>query len=253
MPFRFLVLFGKPGELLGNRREALDVCRQMAVLPLVVASLGLAGFYLLDREHFVSPDESLLATERIEFEPETLRPGDLMFRRGRSITSRAVLIADPESPFSHVGLIVEKDERLWVVHAMPGNGDGSGRVRRESVESFLAPENAVSAAVLRASVEDPELARKAAEIAIHLVEDRVLFDENFDLADSARLYCTELVWIAYRRVGLDLVPSGFDRLSFPLEGTKDYILPSTLYSSSYLEPVAFVKSISAIERGGSLP
>ena len=47
--------------------------------------------------------------------------GDLVFWSGRSIWSRLIRLRS-ESHFSHVGMIVERDDRTWVVESLEGKG-----------------------------------------------------------------------------------------------------------------------------------
>ena len=45
---------------------------------------------------------------------------------------------------------------------------------------------------------------RAATHAEHLYESHVLFDHDYDLADTTKMYCTELIDFVYRKEGIDL-------------------------------------------------
>ena len=55
-----------------------------------------------------------------------LRPGDLLFRRGTSMASRGVVLADGNGRYSHVGIVVDSAGTMMVVHAVPDEPDYEG-------------------------------------------------------------------------------------------------------------------------------
>ena len=85
----------------------------------------------------------------LELTATRLEAGDLLFRRGRSLHSHAVLLTDPASRFSHVGLVVKGLEGLFVAHSVPAEGEQDGGVRLDPLEHFLSPETAVDWAAMR--------------------------------------------------------------------------------------------------------
>jgi hypothetical protein len=95
------------------------------------------------------------------------------------------------------------------------------------------------AAAERAEVRRPD-ARKAAEAAsreaLGFYERRIPFDRRFDISDEKSVYCTELVWLAYKRAGLDLSEGTADFLAeVPLYGK--VLLPSRLGESVHLKKI----------------
>lgn len=165
---------------------------------------------------------------------ERLRDGDIVFRRGRSVLSSVVLSTDAATAFSHVGMVFRNGERLEVIHAVPGEGDGSGGgVVAETYEEFFAPAVAERFAIYRPRVAG--IGTAAAEAAVRLL--RRPFDDRFDLATESHLYCTELVWLAYLRGGLDLVDGELDRLDIPIH-RGPVLLLSRLQESRHLVRIA---------------
>jgi hypothetical protein len=79
-------------------------------------------------------------------------------------------------------------------------------------------------------------AEPASREAVGYFERKTLFDRQFDISDGERVYCTELVWLAYKRAGLDLGEGTEDFLSdVPIYGK--VLLPSRLSGSSHLEKI----------------
>lgn len=74
---------------------------------------------------------------------EEFRDGDLAFRRGMGLTSRAVLVADRRGAYSHVGILKQLDGTWCVIHAVPGESDtrsGEERVKVDALDVFFCPQ-----------------------------------------------------------------------------------------------------------------
>ncbi len=218
-----------------------------------------------------------------------LREGDIVFRRGRGLTSRAVLAADAEGIYSHVGIVVrvggenEADvengvgEEYAVVHIVPGEADENGVedvIKIESPEKFFAENRASRGAVMRlrgesgcdsavseaaarrvakgeargatrgvarGAEEQATAARRAEEVAMaaaqrasELATAAIRFDHDYDLADTTKMYCTELIRNVYLSAGTDLTEGRRTRINMP-GFSGDHILPTNLTDSPLLE------------------
>jgi hypothetical protein len=163
-----------------------------------------------------------------------LRPGDLVFRRGESVLSAAVLVLDPGALYSHVGIVARTAGELSVVHSVVDEApDRAGSVRTDRIGAFLAPDRAVAVAVYRLREDSSDSTAKA-ELASRIAADyasrHVPFDRDFDLDTPDAVYCTELIWRAYRGAGVELVSGELPTISFCLKRRKA-ILTSTLQNS----------------------
>ena len=198
---------------------------------IVVVTLGVVGAAVILRGSEQPADDA----PAFAVDASGLKAGDLVFRRGRSLTSRMVLAADQRSAYSHVGIVVLTDDGPRVVHAIPGEDfDEPMPLQVEPVASFTEAASAVS--IRRLKEAGADYAEHAAGIALSYVHDSVLFDADFNLQSRDAMYCTELVWHAYRDAGLDLVDGVFVELVIPF-GEGPYILPSSLLGSPYLTEV----------------
>lgn len=167
-----------------------------------------------------------------------IKPGDVMLRRGCGLTSRAVLMADKGGIYSHVGIAVDSAGTMMVVHAVPGEPEYKGdpdRVKMERAERFYCPVNADAGCVMRCI--DSKVAAAAAKEALRLYRKGLLFDHDYDDADSTRMYCCELVEAAYRAAGCVLVTG--ERHYFHVPGMQfdNLILPSDFVGSARLRKV----------------
>lgn len=137
-------------------------------------------------------------------ESVSLKEGDLVFRMGKSIESFAVSMADHNSRYSHIGLIVMEGGTTYVIHVEPGeNGLGSEPVRKERLSSFLEAGKASHFAVYRSW-----LGRRDLEKVIAMARDfyirKCRFDNSYDMQTDQSLYCTELVLKSYRQGGVQI-------------------------------------------------
>lgn len=168
----------------------------------------------------------------------SLRQGDVVMRRGLGFASRAVTFADRGGAYSHVGIVV-KGARGWMVaHAVPGEPDFPGdedRVKLEPLEMYFRSDRACEGCVLRH--EDSLLAMRAARAAETICGRGVLFDHDYDDADTTRLYCCELVEVAFRRAGGKLVGRGTHDVSLPGFWLRGVVLPSDYLSLPSLRRV----------------
>lgn len=81
--------------------------------------------------------------------------------------------------------------------------------------------------------EDSASAYRAAVRAERLYHAHVLFDHDYNLADTTRLYCTELVDFVYKKQGIDLPEGRISHVNIP--GFKgDYLLPNDIAQSKRL-------------------
>lgn len=176
--------------------------------------------------------------EKRELHFPELCEGDVVFRKGGSVVSRMVLCADRDGKYSHIGVIVVKDGKCMVVHSVPGEPDFDGdtdRVKLETIDSFFSEERASLGAIMRPRIGGDTLSAVAGK-AMELAERKVLFDHNYNLSDTSKLYCTELIDFVFRFAGVDLTEGRTTHINIPgMVG--DYLLPSDIYKSSKLETV----------------
>lgn len=160
-----------------------------------------------------------------------LRNGDLIFREGPSFNSKVVRTLS-DNQFSHVGMVYKHKGKWMVVHAVPDESETheTDYVKCESIESFLDPSKAKSSKFMRIKCSDC-IALNAVKYAINKAKNKTLFDNDYDLGDTTRLYCTELVWQAYKHEGINLCPK-FKKVTI-LGKTRYVIFPVDLLKSNF--------------------
>ena len=184
---------------------------------------------------------SCAETEQRSILPEgcELRAGDVVFRRGSGLTSRAVLAADRNGAYSHIGIVVDSCGVMMVVHAVPGEPDYEGdpdRVKMDTPQRFFSSMNARIGEVKRLR-GDSATALRAARFAVDVYKRGTLFDHDYDDTDTTKMYCCELIDFVYRKAGRPL--AGQKRHYFHLPGLNPIrcILPSDICNNGKLDTV----------------
>lgn len=173
----------------------------------------------------------------LAIDENSLENGDLIFRRGVGLVSDFVVSVDTSSMFSHVGIISKTGTHFSVIHILPDEEHGSDDfVRMEPLESFLSADNASGYTICRLTGSRRKISTRAVDNALALWMGRVRYDYDLDSLNPRRLYCSELVWLAYKKAGIDLTDGVLDRVNIPFYQGR-YIMISRLLNSRWLETI----------------
>lgn len=180
--------------------------------------------------------------------PDSLfREGDLVFRRGRGVSSEMVLLCEDEPIYSHVGLLIRTDDATetepdfdgWiVVHAAPDERGEPGRYDRvmaEPLSDFWRHDRCRAGGVYRFPLDGQATARLTAEARRLAAEGRP-FDHRFDERDTTAFYCTELIHFLFAKTGFDATQGRRTR-DRQVPFAPPLILPGHLLAHPDLRPV----------------
>ncbi|MDR2834845.1 MAG: hypothetical protein LBV69_01400 [Bacteroidales bacterium] len=176
---------------------------------------------------------SLRTDEIIErnFDDICLQDGDLVFRKGKSVTSRLVLAAKKDNNFSHVGIVAKIDNSFKIIHCVPDdfeNSDGEEIIKCENLEKFFSFDNAVTGAVFRLENFDT-ISLLASKKAVEFFNQKIKFDHDLDLKDSSKMYCTELIFCCFNSIGVDITKG--QRTVFPTV-KKEFLFPNDILKNN---------------------
>ncbi|MFI3267104.1 MAG: YiiX/YebB-like N1pC/P60 family cysteine hydrolase [Rikenellaceae bacterium] len=168
--------------------------------------------------------------------PVELCNGDIVFRRGIGVASQAVLFANSQGTFSHVGVAVNIDDKWNVLHEVPYEGENQDddKIHCEPIEDFFNTDKASCGAVYRLKGIDTLKQQIIKEYLKYKLACDVPFDHEYDLDDSTKLYCTELVWRSYLEAGVDITKGSRTEI-FLLIFNGMQILPCDIESNEDLE------------------
>ena len=170
----------------------------------------------------------------------SLMPGDVVFRQGLGFESEVVMLAQGgEGMYSHCGMVVDSAGVMMIVHAVPGEPDFEGDVNRVKLEHparFFMRSRAGRGEVMRYA--DSTVARLAAMQALNYYKRGMRFNDDYDDADTTRLYCTQLVVRAYTAAGARLRVGSPRHFAVPGVFDVTCILPVQLYRCGYFKSVS---------------
>lgn len=167
---------------------------------------------------------------------EILADGDLVFRRGTGLLSHVVTSASKDGVYSHIGILKKIADEWFVIHAVPDEPDFEGdsdRVKIDSLSRFFMSDRAVRGMIARIT-EDTLAASKAACTACEMARQGILFDHDYNLADTSRMYCSELVEFAYRKAGICLSEGRRTQIHVPAMGGT-YLMPDDIARNKKLK------------------
>ena len=171
-------------------------------IALGTAALIVAAVFFLALSPHAGQDLSAHQAQRlaVELAPQ-LREGDLVFRRGRGFWSET--FSDRAgSNLSHVGVLIYEPRGWMVVHAEADDLSLIGGVQSTPLAEFLT--GTVLSYIRRIQMSEQSHNKFVSDIRHHLSR-QTPFDTSLSLDDDAqRVYCSELIWSAAQRAGIDL-------------------------------------------------
>jgi uncharacterized protein YycO len=180
--------------------------------------------------------------EEILKDADHLHPGDVVFRLGDSSESNAIMVADSEADYSHVGIAVCCHGKMKIIHACPSDHfeiNVNNYIRLDSPDAFFDNKVCLQGAVYRCPNSD--IAVKAADVAKELYEKKIPFDFNFDINDTTAMYCTELIDFAFKKAGVSLTDNKLHDVDIPGTFVPNCLLISDLQKSDKLEIISSFK------------
>lgn len=170
---------------------------------------------------------------RVLCDTTSLRTGDLVFRNGLGNESLLVTTSSG-GEYSHVGIAIATPNGWHVIHAVPGEAPAHepDYLKCEPIAQFFDPHRAMAGAMARVDC-DSTTATAAALHALHKATSKIEFDHSYNMDDSTRLYCTELVVLAYGKQSIDLCQGRY--APTPGIGTSGRIIyPEHLWVSTHI-------------------
>lgn len=170
------------------------------------------------------------------YKGQELKAGDIVLRCGSGMTSRAVQMADGGGCYSHVGIVVDTAGTLMIVHAVPHEHEDpkdEETVKMDTPEIFFSSMRTSNGRIM--SYSDSTMARAAAQVAMGIYRKAIIFDHDYDINDTTRMYCSELVEYAYKKgTGISITENARHNVNLPVFTFKNVILPSDFTNSRHL-------------------
>ncbi len=179
---------------------------------------------LNSRSHF---DRSDYSDKKID-NKYNLRPddGDIVFRVGKSFWTPLFVKVNQRNGFSHLGVVIYENEILYVIHIESDDLNLEGGIKKTPLNIFISES---SDYLVKKNIMPLQIKRKFIYELKKMSYLNIKFDSQFEIDDGgSKLYCTEFIWLAAKRAGLE----NFGSLEF-LFG-KPFILVDSIFESIFL-------------------
>lgn len=135
-------------------------------------------------------EEKWISVKAIE---DSVRDGDLILRCGNDFTSATLRdFSQLEKLYSHSGLALEVEGKIFVYSTMGGDINPDEKMRRDAIDSFLNPANNVAMGIYRYNISEAEI-HELKRIITEYYQQGLKFDINFDLETDDKMYCAEVI------------------------------------------------------------
>lgn len=198
-----------------------------------------------------------VTTKNPKFKKTTIEPGDIILVRGDSFISATIARSgDYVTNYSHVAMVIQDPSgKISVAEALLEKN-----LIMYSLDQYLSLEKLSRAVILRP--KSPEAGKAAALVAYKIVDDdlkapiRKVFDMMMNPTSEDKIYCFELVKLAYQSVKIEMptFPMTFKKVSAGnsfYKGMGSNIVVGAAPDDAYFQPefdvVAVQRDISKIK------
>jgi Permuted papain-like amidase enzyme, YaeF/YiiX, C92 family len=173
----------------------------MSCLIFLCCSCGNTSQY---KDFVVTKSDSLKEVSRIErafIKIDSAKPliktGDLVVRTGNDFTSESLRsLNQRDKTYSHCGIASIENDTVFVYHALGGQWNPDQKIRRDVFEDFAEPYSNRGIGIYRYSITADDIKNLVSTVQ-QLYDLGVMFDMQFDLQTSNRMYCAEFVYKSY--------------------------------------------------------
>lgn len=157
-----------------------------------------------------------------------IETGDLVFSVGESIKSDIVRWCgnNPDCEYSHVGIIVKSSDGFKIVHM----SSDLGYIASQALDDFIKTADSSQLGFYRFRKQINK--RHIEDVVDSLLQLNKQFDDDFDIVDDEKYYCTEFIYKILRDIKSDI----YNDIKY------DYhILPDDMANSALVYKITEIK------------
>lgn len=134
---------------------------------------------------------------------------DIILSKGQSMQSKLIsLLNFSTNEYSHIGIIVEENGELFVLHSTP-DGSKTNGIRYDDLQTFLDLSDVSDCKILRHQCITDNYRSELSNEVENYKSTHIPFDFDFDNFNNDKIYCSELVYLIFSKTGL-MTKSIFD-------------------------------------------
>lgn len=192
--------------------------------------IGLSAIILMNLTACHQENRSLNKTP---LDTSQFQEGDFVLRRGYGLVSTYIAKNyGGKNQLSHVGIVVQRNSQLNVIHSISKQLSTKEGVIEESLATFISEAKNGKIFIYSPLPGTPKQRQRIAATAKRLAKANIGFDMEFNLQDTTKLFCTELaLYCLQKAVPCDSFASL--ELRNPSKGL-DVFEDSTLFSLKFI-------------------
>lgn len=189
-----------------------------------------AWLFLRAYEHKSIKEQHLYKYALSEHEIKRIHEGDIILRHGYGLVSDLIVEQLKEQyDISHCAVVCKTDTGFSVVHSVSSSISNVDGVQAQDLKSFIEESHFNSVIVVRYKPKINKNNSFISSRALNYLDQKIPFDESFNINDSTEFYCTELLWKIFLNEFGDDVFQGKDNIY------KDHLKFDTFLDSTRFE------------------
>jgi len=176
------------------------------VIVVIISVIAMIILFLFAYDHKSKQEQLFSGYSLTPAEDSLIHDGDIILRYGYGIISD-IIVEQLDEPFalSHCGIICKNDSSI-VIHSVSSSISPFDGVQYQSLKSFVKDSKKNSIIIVRFKLPDERKSLSAiSKRAYYYLNKKVPFDHKFDISDSSKIYCSELIYLVIKdEFGMDI-------------------------------------------------
>ncbi|MFZ4399049.1 MAG: YiiX/YebB-like N1pC/P60 family cysteine hydrolase [Bacteroidales bacterium] len=124
-----------------------------------------------------------------------IQNGDIILRHGYGLASDIIVkTLNEKYDISHCAIICKNGNQINVIHSVSQSLSDFDGLQSQTLKRFICDSKENSIIVVRFKNQKNNGNEVLAKRAAYYLSKKLPFDNDFNLNDSSRIYCTELIW-----------------------------------------------------------
>ena len=141
---------------------------------------------------------------------ELIENFDLILTQGQSVQSKVLYLLNLsiKGGYTHIGIVCKEGNMIYIIHATP-DGTKENCIRYDEFQTFLDLSNVCKYKILRFKFINPNIQQLIRIEVEKYRNSKIPFDYQFNNQKHDHIYCSELIYQIFTKVGL-MRPQSFD-------------------------------------------
>jgi len=167
--------------------------KKISIVSLVI--IIISGMFLFAYNYLTKQEHSLSTYALSQKEINLIHNGDIILRHGYGMASDIIVnTLNEEYDVSHCAVISKSNNQINVIHSVSQSLSDFDGVQIQSLDRFITDCKKNSIIIVRYKNPKNTDNKIIVEKAAYYLSKKIPFDNDFDIEDSSKIYCTELIW-----------------------------------------------------------